>query len=178
MFSGSAELFQRERGRLLRLIERIVGCRTVAEDLAQDTFLKLHARPLGPDDANLLLRTGQNLAIDHLRAQRTRQQHAARHDADEPAAEDTPERHEANRRRLLALQKVLHALPVRTQRVFLMQRLDGLSYPKIAAALGVSQSTVEKDMIRAMDACRRHLADTARADASAGTPLRALRYHP
>jgi RNA polymerase sigma-70 factor (ECF subfamily) len=39
--------------------------------------------------------------------------------------------------------------------VFLLNRLDGMTYPAIAKALGVSVSTVEKDMIRALDLCRR-----------------------
>ena len=157
MDPATIELFQRERTRLIRFVERIVGCRAMAEDIAQDTILRLRDRKLGPGDANLLLRTGQNLAIDHLRATRIRQQHAALA-PEEPLSEDTPERHLQSSDQLQGLQQALRALPIRTQRIFLMQRLDGMSYPRIAAALGVSLSTVEKDMMRAMEACRRCLA--------------------
>jgi DNA-directed RNA polymerase specialized sigma24 family protein len=72
------QLFASERERLVRLVKRIMGCESTAEDIAQDTFLRLNDRPVGTEDASLLFRTAQNLAIDHLRAQRVRSDYAAR----------------------------------------------------------------------------------------------------
>ena len=48
-----ADLYTSERKRLHRLIHRIVGNRAVAEDVAQDVFVKLHDRALGPTDHGL-----------------------------------------------------------------------------------------------------------------------------
>lgn len=49
----------------------------------------------------------------------------------------------------------LRRLPRRTRQVFLLRRLDGLSYAAIADQLGLPLDLVEKDMIRALDHCQR-----------------------
>ncbi|MFP5512489.1 MAG: RNA polymerase sigma factor [Alphaproteobacteria bacterium] len=159
-----SQLFAAERARVVRLIGRIVGCRSAAEDLAQEAFLRLWNRPDagGSTDPSYLFRTAQNLAIDHLRAQRVRSDHAASVLADGQEADGTtPDNALAARRELEALHAALASLPERTQRVFLLNRLDGLSYAEIALKLGVSVSTVEKDMIRALALCRRRLPERA-----------------
>ncbi len=50
------------------------------------------------------------------------------------------------------------ALPERSREAFLLQRQHGLSYGEIAATMGISVSTVEKHMIRALAALREALA--------------------
>lgn len=150
------QLFATERSRVVRLIGRMIGCRTTAEDLAQDTFLRLMNRTEEVRDASYLFRTAQNLAIDHLRAQRVRTAHAEAVAVD-PEKGRAPENALEAREELRVLQTALAGLPERVQRVFLLNRLDGMSYGEIAVRLGVSVSTVEKDMIRALDACRRCL---------------------
>ncbi len=151
------QIFAAERSRLVRLIGRIVGCRATAEDLAQDAFLRLWDRRDGCEDAGYLFRTARNIAIDHLRAQRVRDRHAEAAAAEPPAGGVTPDDTASAREELELLHDTLSALPERVQRVFLLNRLDGLSYNDIAVELGVSVSTVEKDMIRALAACRRRL---------------------
>jgi RNA polymerase sigma-70 factor (ECF subfamily) len=144
-----------ERGKLRRLINRIVGNITVAEDIAQDAFVKLSDRSVSGTDRALLVRTAQNLALDHLRARRVRDRYARAVLSDPHVAEvPGPENALAARQELNAFLLALKALPKRTQQIFLLNRLDGMSYPKIAEALGVSVSTVEKDMIRALLFCR------------------------
>ena len=150
-----AGLYTSERKRLHRLIYRIVGNRAVAEDVAQDVFVKLHDRALGPTDHGLLFRTAQNLALDHLRAQRVRDAHARtalpeQHIEDQPLPDHVMD----GRQRLHALLAALKALPPRTQQIFLLNRVDGLSQLQIAKVLGLSVSTVEKETIRALAFCR------------------------
>jgi RNA polymerase sigma factor (sigma-70 family) len=157
--SNLLPLFLAERRRLVRLIGRIVGCQATAEDLAQDTFVRLWGRMVTSNDRSLLFRTAQNLAIDHIRAQRVRSRYV---ETILPAQATTvtpaPDSALAAREELGILLQALRTLPQRTQRIFLLNRLDGLSYPEIATALGVSVSTVEKEMIRALDTCRKKLA--------------------
>lgn len=149
-----ASLYLAEKGRLQRLVLRIVGDRSVAEDLAQDTFVKLNGRVLDAQDRGLLLRTARNLAIDHLRAQRVRQSYLDGAPRDASGGEALPDAAVAAREELEELLAALETLPERTQRIFLLNRLDGLSQPAIARALGVSLSTVEKEIIRALAFCR------------------------
>ncbi|MEN0107751.1 MAG: sigma-70 family RNA polymerase sigma factor [Pseudomonas sp.] len=147
-------LYLREQGRLLQLIRRIVGDRSAAEDVAQDTFLRLWHRQLDDNDRSLLFRTAQNLALDHVRARQVRSRYAVQvHDEEQPGAE--LDRQASARQELDALVQHLHKLPRRAQQVFLLSRVDGLPYATIASQLGVSISTVEKDMIRALQHCQR-----------------------
>jgi len=99
-------LYLREQNRLLHLIRRIVGDRSTAEDLAQDTYLRLWDRQLGDGDRSLLQR--------------------------------------------------LRGLPKRCQQVFLLSRVDGVAFAAIAQQLGISLSTVEKDIFRVLQHCQRN----------------------
>jgi putative glutamine amidotransferase len=70
------ELYEHERERLTRRLERMVGSRELAEDLGQEAFVRLWRR--APDELSardhraLLNRTASNLAIDELRRRRRR----------------------------------------------------------------------------------------------------------
>lgn len=54
---------------------------------------------------------------------------------------------------LLAVDKALACLGMRTQRVFMLSQIEGLTYQQIAAQLKVSLTTVKKHMIRALTEC-------------------------
>jgi RNA polymerase sigma-70 factor (ECF subfamily) len=45
-------------------------------------------------------------------------------------------------------------LPERTRQIFLLNRVHACSYDEIAAAFGLSYSTVEREIARALLACR------------------------
>lgn len=164
---GFTRVFVRERQRIIHLVRRIVGCDSTAEDIVQDTYLRLKDRHLGEADLSLVFRTAQNLALDHLRSRRVRHEHArqASHDTDVSSA--SPEQMADSRARLEGLLQTLRELPPRTRRVFLMQRIDGWTYPQIGQALGVSTSTVEKEMMLAMHRCRDFLRRQAQAESTA-----------
>ena len=106
-------------------------------------------------DIGLLVRTAQNLARDHKRAERVRLAYANGVVPEQNvSAEAPPEQAVAARQELADLFSALEALPERTQRIFLLSKLDEMTYPQIADALGVSVSTVEKDMVVALEFCR------------------------
>lgn len=62
----------------------------------------------------------------------------------------SPERILLGRERLARATAILLELPERTRVVFVLRRLEGMKYLDIAARLGVSVSTVEKHMERAI----------------------------
>lgn len=158
--SALIDVFLKERARVVGLIRRITGSVETAEDIAHDALLRLWDRPVDGDCRSLLFRTAQNLAIDHMRGQKVRSAYAdevtARSQQD-TAGIDGPDRSAAAREEIGILERALASLPSRAKRVFLLNRLDGCSYDEIALRLRVSVSTVEKDMIRALRACRRSL---------------------
>src|SRR3989344_4665123 len=51
------------------------------------------------------------------------------------------------------IDRAIAALPLPVKTAFLLSRLDGLSYPQIAAYMGISLATVERHMKRALLQC-------------------------
>lgn len=151
------ELYQTERGRLLRYFRKRVG-RDAAPDLVQEAFTRmLRAGTVARIDnpQRYLRRSARNLLID--RARRTiRQQAVVFPFDDERDASVRPRQtwgiEAADLRRIY--RQALLAMPPRTRRIFLMHRLRHLTYKEIARQLGVSNKTVKYHMASAMARCR------------------------
>lgn len=127
-----------------------------AADLAHDTFLRVlhrrHAQPL--QEPRAYLRTiARGLVIDLWRHRDIEQAWletlALLPEAQAPSPETTALAIEA----LVAVDRMLDELPARVRSIFLMAQLDGLPCPRIAQAMGVSLSTVERDLAKALRHC-------------------------
>lgn len=130
---------------------RMLGNFTEADDVAQETFVRLLKAELPGDDPRRLLawiyRTGTRLAVDHLR-QRFRivstdeEAAALAHlGAQEPGGDDAL----ATRR---ALETLARRLPAEELEVALLSRLDGLTQAEIAKVSHVSERTVRRCLRR------------------------------
>jgi RNA polymerase sigma factor (sigma-70 family) len=153
--------FLAHRGRIERQVLRQVGCPATTADLLQSLFLRLWHR--GPPQAELsgayLARSARNLAIDHQRATRSRPHPQGEPTAETPCHRPDPEQALAAGQAAQTIRDALLDLPPRTRQIFLLNRARRLSYAAIARALGISVSTVEKEMMRALAACRAALPD-------------------
>lgn len=141
-------LYIRECGRIARIAVAITGDPRDSEEVVQDVFVRLLAGAVEPRGEGLLMRMARNLAIDRLRRRRFRE-------AAWPAEATTspgPEAALAAREELRDLVGLLATMPARRRRIFLMSRL-GMQQAEIARALGVSLSTVEKDLRTALELC-------------------------
>jgi RNA polymerase sigma-70 factor (ECF subfamily) len=148
-------IFGTEQGRLHRLIRRITGNAHTAEDVVHDTFLKLMNRDVRERDVGLVVTTARNLALDAMRAEQVRAAYAKSVSTEQvQAGEVCPEDAAASRMEFDALMRALETLPRRTQRILLLSKIDGMTHPQIARTLGISVSTVEKEMISALEFCR------------------------
>lgn len=135
-----------------------VGCAANAADLAQDTFVRLlkarHSQPLKEPRA-YLSSIARGLMIDQFRRR------ALEHAYLESLAHLPPEAAPSEEQRwiildtLERLDRLLMELKPRVRQVFLHAQLDDMSCPKIAAHLGVSRATVERDLATAMAVCYR-----------------------
>ncbi|WP_029010151.1 RNA polymerase sigma factor [Azospirillum halopraeferens] len=151
------------RRSLLSRALKIVRDVQAAEDVIQESYLRAHrAAERGPIDnvGAFLHRTVQNLALDHVRRRRTQERfEVSPGDAMESiqVASETPsaEEHLLHRERLERFRGAIDALPERARRVWVLNRVEGWSYPRIAEHLGVSRGTVFNDMKLAMG----HMAD-------------------
>ena len=136
------ELYRRHRPLVVRRLTRLCGNEAVAEELAQETFLRAAQR------------IGTNLAIDHIRA--LRRQPAQSIDDMlhiKPAAGtvvvvDT-EAHVEQREDARFVVQVLDRLNPRHRQVLVLREIEGLDYRSIAERLGVSCSAIETLLFRA-----------------------------
>ncbi|MGE7469317.1 RNA polymerase sigma factor [Bosea sp. NPDC003192] len=149
-------LYMLEQHRLERLAARRVGASNAA-DVVQDVFITLWTRAreqIGCSSA-YLTRATHYTAISHLRAARRRASLPLRLTEEQYVAPVVlPDQAVAARQDLARLDDAIAALPERTRQVFLLNRLHACSYEEIASALGLSYSTVEREIARALLACR------------------------
>ena len=132
------------------------------EDLTQEVFARLLKRAELGEIANIegyLFHTAANLL-------RERARKAARRPGDcfdgaeiDGAVEEfSPERILLGREAYARMVEALQELPERTRTIFVLNRFEELSAAEIARRLGVSVSTVEKDMMRAIAHLKARLA--------------------
>lgn len=148
-----SELYRRERGRLGRVGHAVTRDPRDAEEVVHDVFVRLLAGRVEPRGEGLLVRMARNLAIDRLRRRRHREAARPAVAATTAAAVPGPEAAMAAREDLRDLVGLLAAMPARRRRAFLLDRLDGMPQAEIARTLGVSLSTVEKDLRAALELC-------------------------
>lgn len=148
-------IFLSLRQRLVLMISRLVRSHSTAEDLAQDTFVRLwERRAMLQDPAQLhgyVLRTGRNLAIDFQRRERivpfVQGVELLEFLAD---ASPSPEDSAIARQKIRLLSQAIAALPPRARQVFVMARIDGMTYVEIGEKLGISPKTVFSHMVTAL----------------------------
>lgn len=150
-----------QRDVLLRTLQRMVGSRSAAEDLLQETWLRvsraLSERPIDHLEP-FVYQTARNLALDHLRTRRMRGRTMVE---DMPADQlesvvaqlGSPEDATHAKRLLEGLSASLSQLSPRQQKIFTLNRIDGCSYQDIAEQLSISVSTVQKELKLIMAIC-------------------------
>lgn len=141
-----------ERGRLLRfLVAR--GAKDDAEDILHDLWQKIAAAPDRPvaDPVSYLFRAAENHMRDIMRASTSRDKRQLDWHSLSNAPEDEPvgERVLIAREQLQHVQAALAGLGARVDHVFRRYRLDGVGQADIASELGMSLSSVEKDLQKA-----------------------------
>jgi len=167
------QVFQAQRARMEALVSRRVGCRATASDLVQELFLRFWRRPEVKVEAldTYLLRCAGNLAIDHLRSEGSRERIAEAALA-EASMTHAPEQAVEVDHDLQRIEAALRALPERTRQIFLLNRIHGCKYGEIAKAMQLSQSAVEKHMMRALEACKASVAEPASTPRRPGSARR------
>ena len=153
-------LARRHQARVLDIAFRTLGRWDIAEDVAQETFLRVYraARTYQPQAkfTTWLYRIVVNLCLDE---QRRRAKAALPLDAVAPeglpASQDNP----LERRELSELvRRAVQQLPDRQRLAVVLHRYDGLSHTEISEVTGWSESAVESLLVRAYATLREKLA--------------------
>lgn len=164
-----AGLFHKYREELTRRLVSMVKSHDTAADLVQDTYVRLlrlgEARVVEQPRA-LLHRIAANLAIDHLR----KEKNGAPAFDDMDAAMAVPSQAASPERELLAKERfrrclhVIDQLPPRSREAFVLCRVYGYSYQEIAVRMKISESGVEKLLMRALEQSCQALEEIGKAE--------------
>lgn len=159
--SASALLQQYEEELISFLVKRN-HCPDVAADILQDAFIRLLGHKSEACINNpraFLYRVVANLSVDYHRSHSRRE---ARH-AEESVLSDLSDETPALEHQIYTQEQVEHLklaiaeLPPRCREVFIMHKFRHYPYSKIMEELGISESTVLKHIVKAMEHCRKRM---------------------
>jgi len=134
------------------------GDMELAEDLAQDSFIKLWESRERLERTTLkayLYKIAQNQTINYQKRQQLFYKFQKQGSSDRDF--DTPEKMVEMNEYEARLQAVIAALPDGGREVFLMNRLEDLTYQEIADRLGLSVKAIEKRMSKVLQIFREQL---------------------
>lgn len=149
--SGEPLMAAVDRAALTRFVVRRVGDWALAEDVVQDTFLKLmefSRRAEVQDPSALAFRIAENLVRDHFRRPRNRA-----HDLlDDNLCDETPgaETHVMDKQRLALVSDIVAQMPRKRREVLVRRRVHGESLSLIGQSMNLSPQAVEKHLVRAL----------------------------
>lgn len=150
-------LYLEHQGWLKGWLRRRVSEAADADDLAQDTFLRILRSRRTLHDVRqpmaYLATIANSLLINRWRRQALERAYAEALAAMPEAVETSPEGRLLLIEALLEIDELLHGLSPRIRRIFFLSQLDGLTYPQIASQLGLSVDQVQKAMSKAFRAC-------------------------
>jgi RNA polymerase sigma-70 factor (ECF subfamily) len=166
--SSFGELLNRNRNVVVNYLSRMVTNRAIAEELAQDVFVRVYRsrRTYEPSAkfSTWLYRIMTNVALNHFRDERRTRMEISldipdalqvRREAQDgsPLIEDRLVRQVAARR----VRQAIRALPPKQRAAVIMHKYEELDYSRIASVLGCSQSAVKALMFRAYETLRMRL---------------------
>lgn len=151
------------RKRLRRYLGRYLGRVEDAEDVAQESFVRvLEAAAKGEIryPQAYLYRTARNLAFN-LKARKFNLVEDSLEDLASPDVMDDsevgPEARVMAQRRFELFCRAAASLPPQCRRVLVLRKVYGLSQREVAARLDISVSTVEKHLAKALSRCAQYL---------------------
>jgi RNA polymerase sigma-70 factor (ECF subfamily) len=165
-------LLEKHRGPVIHFLYRMVLNQAIAEELAQEVFLRVYrSRATYEPTAKFttwLFRIATHLALNSIRDGRNEklQESLDREVADGPVrqvatGEPNVEQLLLRQARLLEVRQAIESLPAKQRAAVLMHKYDEMEYSQIAGVLNYSESAVKSLLFRAYEALRARLAHMA-----------------
>lgn len=165
-----ALLLERHRGPVIHFLYRMVQNQPVAEELAQEVFLRVYrSRSTYEPTAKFttwLFRIATHLALNWIRDVRNEkgQESLDQDGTDGSGVRQVADRQQNVEQRLLyearmdEVRKAIAALPEKQRTAVLMHKYQEMEYSQIAAVLSCSESAVKSLLFRAYETLRARLA--------------------
>lgn len=165
--TGLLEEFLRCKAGLRRAVSRIVKPHDI-DDILQETFIRACAAsvrtPIRHPRA-FMLKTAQNLALNHISSAYNRSTRLEDFSSPDVSPIGEPLESEVeSRERFLGFCRAVRSLPPQCRRVFVLRKVYGLSQREIAGRLEISESTVEKHVVKGIMICTRVMRQAGHLD--------------
>ncbi len=146
------DLYRLCASRIRGFLARLCANLSLADDLTQDAFLRIHSARgsfvAGAPALPWMFAIARNAYLDHLRREQVRREHRtataqlANADRFDPRA-NSGDRAAIARQMLGVVQSALMTLPVRQREAFVLIRFEGLSLAEAALVLGATEAAVK-----------------------------------
>lgn len=161
-------LLERHRNSVIHFLYRMVQDRAVAEELAQEVFLRVYkARGSYEPSAKFttwLFRIATHLALNSIRDRRRAKDHTSLDEESElggpvqlASGEPTAEQVMVERVLRNEVRQAIGTLPEKQRAAVLMHKYEELDYAQIASVLNTSESAVKSLLFRAYESLRARL---------------------
>lgn len=151
-----SRLFNDYSNNLYNYIYYKSGNKALANDVTQDAFLKLWQncqKVLLATAKGYVFKTANNLMLNSFEKRKVRLKYQSKNH--KMAAVESPEFLLEEKELENRLQAAIDNLPEKQSVVFLMSRIDKMTYQEIAEVNGISKKAVEKRIYLALDALRK-----------------------
>lgn len=155
-------LCQQHQNELIYHVFGMLHCRNIAADIVQESYIRLSReaeRQKIEHPRSLLFRIAHNLALDHLKHRKVMENYAQSLDPTLMPATESPsaEQLASEAQRQHILRQAIDELPPRCRQAFTLHNIHGMSYRDIALELGISESGVEKHIMKGLLHCRKQM---------------------
>ena len=166
-----AELLNRNRTPVVQYLTRLVRNQAIAEELAQDVFVRVYRSRLKYEPTakftTWLYRITTNVALNHFRDEhRLRNNVSLDERGTDQIRREAPDRAQSVETRMVRealaeqIRRAIEALPAKQRAAVVMHKYDDMDYAQIAGVLGCTPAAVKALMFRAYETLRgslRHL---------------------
>jgi RNA polymerase sigma-70 factor (ECF subfamily) len=166
-----ADLLARYRDPVVNFLYRMVQNTAIAEELAQDVFLRVYRARAGYEPSakftTWLYRIATNVALNHIRDGRMSRQTAAIDDPESDVGRELRSPDANIEEQMVAqslgweIRQAVMALPGKQRAAVLLHKYEELDYKQIATALDCSESAVKSLLFRAYESLRERLSHMA-----------------
>ena len=165
-------LLEKHRGPVIHFIYRMVQNQAIAEELAQEVFLRVYrSRETYEPTAKFttwLFRIASHMALNWIRdGKNERSQESLDQESSEGFARQVVDRRPSTEQSMVKQAKMrevrtaIEALPAKQKAAVLMHKYDEMEYAQIASVLECSESAVKSLLFRAYETLRARLAHLA-----------------
>ena len=165
-------LLEKHRGPVIHFIYRMVQNQAIAEELAQEVFLRVYrSRETYEPTAKFttwLFRIASHMALNWIRdGKNERSQESLDEESSEGVARQVADRRPSTEQSMVKqakmseVRKAIEALPAKQRAAVLMHKYDEMEYAQIAGVLECSESAVKSLLFRAYETLRARLAHLA-----------------